>query len=360
MSFTKYAIIGCGAMGKEHIQNVALLENAEVVALCDNHQQSIDSCFEILNEKIPAFYNHEDLLNANLADVYIIATPNYTHINILKDVVKSKAHLLIEKPLCTTVKDCLRLKQLTKDYPSVIWTAMEYRYMPPVAKFIKKIHAGAIGNLKMLTIREHRHPFLEKVRDWNRFKINTGGTLIEKCCHFFDLMRHITKSEAVRVYSSGGQDVNHLTEKYDGKTPDIIDNAFVTVDFENGIRAFLDLCMFVENSTLQEEICGVGDRGKIETGVPSYLSRKSESELKLRIRNSNLETITKIKVDQKLLDAGHHHGSTYFEHIAFLKAVRENLEPDVSLDDGLKAVAIGQAAELSLNEKRSVLIKEVI
>ena len=84
MSFTKYAIIGCGAMGKEHIQNVALLENAEVVALCDNHQQSIDSCFEILNEKIPAFYNHEDLLNANLADVYIIATPNYTHINIQK------------------------------------------------------------------------------------------------------------------------------------------------------------------------------------------------------------------------------------------------------------------------------------
>jgi hypothetical protein len=51
----------------------------------------------------------------------------------------------------------------------------------------------------MLSIREHRFPFLTKVGDWNRFSENTGGTMVEKCCHFFDLMRLITRSEAVRV-----------------------------------------------------------------------------------------------------------------------------------------------------------------
>ena len=80
---------------------------------------------------------------------------------------------------------------------------MEYRYMPPVNKFIKKIHNRTIGNLKMLTIREHRFPFLKKVKNWNRFAENTGGTFVEKCCHFFDLMRLIIKSEPISVYASG-------------------------------------------------------------------------------------------------------------------------------------------------------------
>ena len=70
---------------------------------------------------------------------------------------------------------------------------MEYRYMPPVNKFIDKIHKKTIGKLKMLSIREHRFPFLKKVKNWNRFSKNTGGTFVEKCCHFFDLMRLIIK-----------------------------------------------------------------------------------------------------------------------------------------------------------------------
>ncbi len=91
-----------------------------------------------------------------------------------------------------------------------------------------------------ITIREHRFPFLPKVGDWNRFSANTGGTMVEKCCHFFDLMRLIVGSEAVRVYCSGAMDMNHLDERYDGQRPDIIDNSFTTVDFANGVHAMLD------------------------------------------------------------------------------------------------------------------------
>ena len=86
------------------------------------------------------FTNYEDLVEANIADAYIIATPNFTHIEVLKCVLKSNAHLLIEKPLCTTVEDCKEFASLTSNYPGVIWTAMEYRYMPPVQKMIEEIH----------------------------------------------------------------------------------------------------------------------------------------------------------------------------------------------------------------------------
>ena len=356
----KYAIIGSGTMGREHVNNIKLLENVKVVAICDTFQPSLDSCLEGLDSDTQTFLNHNDLIDADIADAYIIATPNFNHINILRDIITTGAHLLIEKPLCTTVKDCQEFKKLTNEYTGIIWTAMEYRYMPPVAKFIQEIDRGVIGELKMLSIREHRFPFLVKVNDWNRFSKNSGGTLVEKCCHFFDLMRLICKSEVISIYANGNQDVNHLDEEYHGRTPDIIDNAFVILQFENGVRAMLDLCMFAENSKLQEELCAIGNRGKIETGVPSHSSGISSSELTIGIRNETKVLSETIEVDKEILEAGHHHGSTYFQHLAFQKAINNKLDPEVSLDDGLMSVAIGQAAELSIKEKRVVLMKEIV
>ena len=359
MKKIKYGIIGAGTMAREHILNISLIENAEVVALSDPHEASLNQCKDMLKTKVPCFKNHQDMIKENLVDVYLISSPNFTHIGILKDVIKSKKHILVEKPLCTNTKDCLEIKRLTKDYPSVFWTAMEYRYMPPVAKFINEIHNKTIGELKTLTIREHRFPFLKKVNDWNRFEKNTGGTLVEKCCHFFDLMCLIAKSKPISVYASGGQDVNHLDEEYDGKKPDIIDNAYVIINFENGARSLLELCMFAENSDMQEELVATGNKGKIETSVPSNESGKISSNLRIGMRDgeTRLETI---EVDKKILEAGHHHGSTYYEHLAFLNAIKNNSNPEVSLNDGLIAVAVGEAAEKSIKLKRLVKLEEII
>ena len=360
MKNINYGIIGTGAMGREHIRNIELIDNAQVVAICDSHKNSINSSLEILNNEVKVFESHKELVNANIVDAYIIATPNFTHIDVLKDLVKTNAHLLIEKPLCTTVEDCFLFKKLTAGYLGVIWTAMEYRYMPPVARFIEEIHKGTVGNLKMLTIREHRFPFLVKVNDWNRFSKNSGGTLVEKCCHHFDLMRFITKSEVTSVFASGAQDNNHLDENYNGEKPDILDNAFVMVNFENGARGMLDLCMFAENSKVQEEICGVGHKGKIETSVPSNASGEHSSDLSIGLRGSNEILTEVIEVDKEILKAGSHHGSTFYEHKHFINAIQNNTPPEVSLDDGLKAVAIGQAAELSIIEKRVVILSELL
>ena len=354
----KYAIIGAGCMGQEHILNIEIIDEAEVVALCDTSPESIKQCLDLLKNEVSVFTNCEDLVEANLADAYIIATPNYTHIEVLKSVLKSNAHLLIEKPLCTTVEDCKEFAVLTENYSGVIWTAMEYRYMPPVKKMIEEIHNKTIGDLHMLSIREHRFPFLHKVDDWNRFAINTGGTLVEKCCHFFDLMRLIAQSEPLKVYASGSQDVNHLEEEYDGKIPDMLDNAFVIVDFENGVRALLDLCMFAENSEYQEELCAVGSIGKIETAVPSNDSGISISDVRIGLRESEKAKKETIAVDEQILAVGHHHGSTFYEHQSFIKAIRSNTLPEVSLNDGLVAVAIGEAAELSIKEGRVVEMNE--
>ena len=56
--------------------------------------------------------------------------------------------------------------------------------MPPAAELITQ-QKNVTGDIKMLSIREHRFPFLPKIDNWNRFNKNSGGTFVEKCCHFF-------------------------------------------------------------------------------------------------------------------------------------------------------------------------------
>ena len=76
------------------------------------------------------------------------------------------------------------------------------------------------------------------------------------------------------------------------------------------------------------------------------------------MRKDNVNKSKEVKVDKDILAAGHHHGSTYFEHLAFINAIQKNKKPEVSLRDGLMSVAIGEAAENSIVENRVVFMKE--
>jgi len=127
----------------------------------------------------------------------------------------------------------------------------------------------------------------------------------------------------------------------------------------NGARSLLELCMFAENSDMQEELVATGNKGKIETSVPSNDSRKTSSNLRIGMRDGKT-LIENIDVDKKIIEAGQHHGSTYYEHLAFLKAIENNLDPEVSLEDGLIAVAVGEAAEQSIKQCRLINLEEII
>ena len=346
-------------MGIEHLQNLALTPGAVVTALADPVEGSLGWAKGALGDRadgVAIFGDAAALAASGTVDAVIVASPNHTHRAVLEPLFDAGLHILCEKPLATTMADARWIVERAAVAPGVFWTAMEYRYMPPVVAFRDGIRAGDIGNLRMLSIREHRFPFLPKVGDWNRFSRNTGGTMVEKCCHFFDLMRLIVGAEPVRVYCSGAMDVNHVDERYDGATPDIIDNSYTTVDFANGVRAMLDLSMFAEGAEQQEEIAAVGDRARLEVFIPS-----GELVLSPRTGFHQPKDVTRrlIETDAAALAAGHHHGSTFYEHQHFLAAIRGEGPVEVSAEDGLRAVAIGTAAEISAREHRVVEMTEL-
>jgi myo-inositol 2-dehydrogenase/D-chiro-inositol 1-dehydrogenase len=349
----RYGIIGTGMMGCEHIRNIVAIEGAEVTAIADPDERSRGFGYLSAGEdpELEIYQDYRELLERAPVDAVVVASPNHTHAQVLADVFQTRKHVLIEKPMCTTVEDCRAVVEGAQSHPGLVWVGLEYRYMAPVARFLREISSGRVGEIKMLAIREHRFPFLPKVGNWNRFNRNTGGTLVEKCCHFFDLMNLVAGSMPVRVYASGAQDVNHLDERYEGESPDILDNAFTIVDYQSGCRACLDLCMFAESSRNEQELVATGTGGKLECFIPQGTIVVGTRKYK------EFETF-EVGPDERVSYAGFHHGASYLEHLDFLAAIRGGLPPKVSVADGLLSVAVGAAAHLSIDERRPVDLAE--
>jgi myo-inositol 2-dehydrogenase / D-chiro-inositol 1-dehydrogenase len=359
MSALRFGIVGAGMMAREHIRNIRLVDNARIAALADPEPSSLKASLDEAGDghgDIATFDSARAMMAGAELDAVIVSSPNFTHRAVLEPLFDAGVHILCEKPLCTTLDDARWVVERAERHTGMFWTAMEYRFMPPAARFVEEVRGGVVGRLVMLTIREHRFPFLVKVGDWNRFSSNTGGTMVEKCCHFFDLMRLIVGAEPVRVFCSGAMDVNHLDERYGGRQPDIIDNSFTIVDFDNGVRGMLDLCMFAEGAEQQEALTAVGDKARLEAFIPS-----GNLVLSPRVPHGDPKQVTTrhVPVDEAALKAGTHHGSVYYQLLAFLDAIAGKGPVVVTAADGLRAVAIGVAAEISAREGRVVHMAEL-
>jgi hypothetical protein len=209
-------------MGQEHISYISGYPNLRIDFLCDPHEPSLTKASKVLQDFThtrtqdstdshshtinPANNNsnnssnnsntnpdllpqliqsEEDLLDrVHEIDLLVIASPNYLHTPSLVKWAQHDINILVEKPVAVSQEQLELLEDLNEQHRARIWVAMEYRYIPAIAKLRQLL--PEIGDIKMITIRENRYPFLTKVGDWNRDTDKTGDTLVEKCCHFWD------------------------------------------------------------------------------------------------------------------------------------------------------------------------------
>ena len=108
----RYGIIGSGMMGVEHIENLSHTEGVEVTAIADPDPKPRVrrcACPDALH-----YTNHEALIADNVCDAVVVASPNFTHVDVLRDLLATDLHVLVEKPLCTTVDDCYTILELAE------------------------------------------------------------------------------------------------------------------------------------------------------------------------------------------------------------------------------------------------------
>ena len=250
--------------------------------------------------------------------------------------------------MATTIEDASEIVRLVDGYPSFIQIGLQYRYK---AQYVEAIHEAlerkTIGDLKTISISEHRPPFLDKVNQWNKFSRYSGGTLIEKCSHYFDLINLFAQSHPKSIYDSGGRAFNFIDFSYNGKNSDIDDHAFVVIEYQNGIKANFTLNMFCPD--FNEELILCAEKGRIISSE-KYSPKNdgcSSARIQIELGEEGSSRDSMVSYPSEIEKSGHH-GATFFEHIELIKKLNGEPSNSATVIEGLWSVVIAGAAQKSI------------
>ena len=360
----RIAIIGLGTIGKEHMRVATLLDRAKVYGIYDPQERSLDVAetefAKISPDKLVRYPDLDSACNDPQVDAYFICTPNYTHYEVLCTVIKTGKPIFVEKPMATTVGDAAKMVEMVNGYSSFIQIGLQYRYKRQyVEAYHEALTRKSLGDIKTISMSEHRPPFLDKVGQWNKFSELSGGTLVEKCCHYFDLINLMAESEAIRVFASGGQAITFTDFEKDGRSSDVDDHAFVIIEYKNGIRANFTLNMFCPE--FEEEMIVVGDKGRLVAREKFYYHQQKPSTgtIEIELGEEGPSKISEITYP-KLIEESGHHGSTFYEHQKFMDQLEGKPADCATAEQGLWAVIVGCAAQQSITTGEPVRIDDFL
>ncbi|RME78056.1 MAG: gfo/Idh/MocA family oxidoreductase [Chloroflexi bacterium] len=361
----RFNVIGTGMNGQEHIKVTMLEGRATVHGVYDPNPRSIEAAKRIHahfspTDELVVYRSLAKAIHDPAVDGLIISTPNHTHLEVVKEAVKSGKHILLEKPMATTIADAYTILKLARDYPAVFQVGLQYRYKAVYAEAIHEaLVRRSIGNIKTINLYEHRLPFLDKVNQWNKFSRYSGGTLVEKCCHYFDLMNLFAQSRPVRVYATGSMAVNFTDFEYNGQPADILDSAFVTITYQNGVRAGFNLCMFAP--MFHEELVLCGDEGRLKAveNIDFLPATRPANSLEIVCGEKRPARITTPCYPVWIEQSGHS-GSTYYEHISFVDSIQGKPTNAATATEGFWSIVVAVAAEQSVKTGQVVEIADLL
>jgi myo-inositol 2-dehydrogenase / D-chiro-inositol 1-dehydrogenase len=361
----KFNIIGFGMMGLEHALVTMLEGRAQIYGVYDTNETSVlanKQAFESLVPGYPlkVYGTLEQACNDDAVDGLIICTPNYTHLSVVHEAVKSGKHILLEKPMATTLEDAIAITRLVEGYGGVFQIGLQYRFKSIYSEAAHEVmERRSIGTLKTMSITEQRVPFLDKVDQWNKFSRYSGGTLVEKCCHYFDLLNFFATARPKQVYACGDMAVNFMDFEMDGQKSDILDNAIVVVGYENGIRASFNLCMFAP--MFYEEIVLCGDEGRLKAweNTDFLPDKRPETHLEILSGEHRPSRISTPCYPEAIQHSGHH-GATYYEHKYFIDNIDGMSTVTAGVNEGLWSIIVATAADESIRTGKVVHVDDFL
>ena len=346
MTKLRFGFIGLGAMGFSHVNSFAKLcgDRVEIAAICSSNEANIKKVRDVARE-VRIYKTEAELIQCPL-DAVVISTPNFTHVSLALEILRSGKHLFLEKPCGITREECQRLLEASRKTDHILMIGHELRYSPFFLKMKELVDAGEVGTPRMVWTREFRGPFQKKSQDWIQDERRSGGMLVDKNCHHFDLMNWWANSKPQRVAAFGGNAVNRVI---DG-THQVNDHATVNFEYANGVRGTLQICMFAldfPNEDLEMGI--VGDEGVLQTRI-------SQIEILQWKRGQNKKEPTIHKVAATFGEGWGNHLGFDEIHLEFVSCILEKRQPLTSVANCVDATLLAIAAEESIKTGKIVAV----
>lgn len=263
MKKIKFAIVGCGSIGKRHIAVLDAEPNAEIVAICDTDEKK---CAELsgLYQNIPYYTSYDKMLSEIEADVVNVVTPHALHAEMSVKALNKKFNVLVEKPMALSMKDCHAMNEAAIANNMKLWVVKQNRYNVPVKLAKDAIDKGMLGKLFMIKcdILWNRYQGYYDESPWRGKKMEEGGALFTQASHFIDLL--VWWCGDVVDVKAFMETQNHNIETEDSG------NAIVK--FSSGTLGSINWTTCVYNKNYEGSITIVGEYGTIKIGG-QYLNK---------------------------------------------------------------------------------------
>ncbi len=323
----RFAIIGCGHIGKRHASIIKENKECDLAALCDTDP---DKLIVFENEGVPLFNSLDSLLISDIKfDVLCIATPNGLHEEQTIKGLKSGYHIVLEKPMALTKAGCERIIYEALQQHKHVFCVMQNRYSPSSAWIKDIVTRKVLGDIFIVQINCYwnRDEKYYVKGGWHGTRAMDGGPLFTQFSHFVDIM-----------YWLFGDIKNIQTQFNNFNHNDLVefeDTGVVTFDFINGGRGSISYSNSVWNKNFESTITIIAENGTVKIGG-QYMNQVEYCHIK------NYE-VPKLPESSAPNDYGPYKGSAANHHYVYKNVVdvlkgRETITTNAL--EGLKVVEI--------------------
>ncbi|MCI2132255.1 MAG: inositol 2-dehydrogenase [Eubacterium sp.] len=333
----KVGIIGAGRIGKVHITSISTrVKDAVIKTVADPFLSDETAAWAKSMGVEHTTKDYKEIINDPEIQAVLICSSTDTHAPISVEAIKAGKHVFCEKPISHDVKAIQQVIDALKGTGLKYMVGFNRRFDHNFEAVQKAVAAGKIGKPEIIKItsRDPEPPSAEYVKV-------SGGMFLDMTIHDFDMVRYLSGAEVEEVYVQAA----NLVDPAIGEAGDV-DTAVITMKMSNGAIAVID------NS--RRAAYGYDQRAEV-FGSDGMVAVTNDSESTAVISNKDGVTGEKplFFFLQRYMDA---YGKEVTE---FIKAIVNNTDTPLGVEDGLKPVLIGLAAGKSLKEGRPVKISEV-
>lgn len=361
MEPVRLGVIGAGDMGGFHALNFAALPAAQLVAIADPNATRLEELLaEIPATPVARYADYGEMLRRDDLEAVVIAVPQYLHREATLAAFEAGRDVYLEKPMARTVAEADEIIAAHQQTDRILQVGLEYRYAGLYRAMAEKCRAGEYGQTTMMWCKELRQCF--PPRPWFYDQSLSGGALMDKCVHHFDLFNWMIGARPQRVVALGGQHVIRQGQPYladctysfwepaEIANSTILDHAWVSVEYENGARANLGLCMYLRPPYPGLEVGALTHRGY-------QIVAQDDARLTVWGGPAGANGVA-LPFEEPAAPWVGHIGAQRARQ-EFLESVRTRRPPACDATIGRDAMAVCQAAELSAAEGRFVDMEEM-
>ena len=267
MKKVKFAVVGCGHIGKRHIDMIYQNPEAELAAICDILPfDNLGFGFQVSGleskvKNIPFYSDLDSLLSSGISfDVLNICVPNGLHAAMAIRGMETGHHVVVEKPMALKSEEALKILSTAELFNKKVFCVMQNRYSPPSVWIKEMVDSGRLGKLYWVQINcfWNRDARYYQPDSWHGDKELDGGTLFTQFSHFIDLMYWLFGD--IQNINARFMDFNHQT------LTDFEDSGVITFDFVNGGAGVFNYSTSVFDTNFESSITIISENGTIKIG----------------------------------------------------------------------------------------------